>query len=193
LDKDPANRPATAADLGTRLKDVASVGGAITAIHAPLHRGGDAAAKTRDGYAPGTIEEDAVEPGVEEVAKSRWPLVMAIGALIVVAGLVLWLGTKVRREPLAAPVRVAPVTSSEVVPRAPAPLPTAVQPTEIPVASVPPAGPASRSSGVRPKSARPIAVPQSIASPATAVAPAMEPKHKPSRAAEEGLIQENPF
>ena len=193
LDKEAANRPATAAELGIRLKEVASVGGAITAVHAPLHRGGNSTAKTRDGYAPGTNEEDSVEPGVENLARSRWPLAVAVVALVVGAGLALWLGTKGHREPVVAPVRVAPVPPSEVVPRAPAPLPAAVQPAEMPVASAPAAGPASRSSRVRPKSARPNTVPQSMAPPAAAPATGMEPKPKPSRAAQEGLIQENPF
>jgi serine/threonine-protein kinase len=191
LDKEPANRPSTAAELGLRLKDVASVGGAVTAVHAPLRRGGEAAAQTRDGYAPGGIEQAEVEEleseGPEPEQKSRWPLVLAVGALIAVAGLSLWLGTRRGRQPVVAPAPVAPAAAS------PALLPPAAQiaPSE---AALPPPTVALPSSVTRSGTTRSKATAHAAVSP-TAAAPAAEtePKHKPSRAAREGLIQENPF
>jgi hypothetical protein len=191
LDKDPANRPASAAELGLRLKDVAAVGGAITAVHAPLHRGGDAAAKTRDGYAPATIPEDAVvEPDVEGVAKNRWPVAVAIGTLIAAVGVLLWLGTKGHQKPAAAPVLAAPATSVETVQHGTVPPSPAARPAEPPAAAELAAEPAPRSSGTRPKLARPSA---GTPSPTSLPAPEAKDKRKPSRAAQEGLIQENPF
>jgi len=53
LDKNPANRPASAAELGLRLKDAAVVGGVVTAMQAPFRRTDEASAATKKGFATG--------------------------------------------------------------------------------------------------------------------------------------------
>ena len=194
LDKEPENRPSSAAELGMLLKDAASVAGAITSVHAPARRAGDVAAKTRDGYASGQqVEEEAEPEALEKVSKSRWPRVLVVCALAMVAGLALWLGTRGIRQPAAAPVPAVQAASPAVVPHV---LPTilpAAQTSEAPTEQAPPTVPASGAATTRSRSARPSRAPQSAVMPTASPASATEPKVKPSRAAREGLMQEDPF
>jgi len=195
LDKNVANRPSSAAELGMRLKDAASVAGATTAVHAPARRAGDAAAKTRDGYAPGLPTAETNKAGAsDDMAKRRWPLFLGVSLLVVTVGLALWLGTRGGHLAAVVPVPVVPVASPAPVAPTPATEPVAAQPAEAPAAQAPRPTAANRPASPRSKSVHPSAVPQSAAPPA-ASPPAPEPSldRKPSRATQQGLIQDNPF
>jgi eukaryotic-like serine/threonine-protein kinase len=194
LEKNPALRPSSAAELGTRLKDAASVAGAATAVHAPVRRAGDVAAKTRDGYTPGlpTAESNKAE-AAEGMAKRPWPLFLGVGVLLVTVGLALWLGTRDSRKTAVVPVPVAPVSASVQVPQPPSALP--VQTAAAAPAQVPRPAAANRPMVPRSRTAHPSAVPQATAAQAAVPSPAPEPEmeRKPSRATQQGLIQDNPF
>ena len=190
LDKNPDNRPASAAELGMRLREVAQVGGAVTAVHAPLHRTGDAKAETRKGFAVEAVERKAVaKPG-----RSRKNLLLIFVAIAAAGGaLVAWLAA--RGQPHAGPTTTAPMTAPTT-----GSLPSAkTAPTETPPAVVPPPSIPSDEpvvpSAIEPstavkRSARPGA--REGGAKTTAAAPDSV-KNKPSRAARQGLIQENPF
>jgi eukaryotic-like serine/threonine-protein kinase len=181
LDKNPANRPVSAAELGLRLRDVAQVGGAITAVHAPVHRTGDAKAETRKGFAIEGEERGEGKPA------SRRNLVLALVAVTVVGGaLVAWLATRGGRP--VAPTAAVPATSAPAAPvmatppAAPAAIPSAEPTSPLPSK---PAAVAKRPAG---RPARPTE-----SAPKSNTGPAEPTKNKSSRAARQGLIQENPF
>jgi eukaryotic-like serine/threonine-protein kinase len=194
LAKDPALRPATAAELGSRLQTAASVAGVATMLEAPEHTTGKGAAETRKGYAS---EEDAKEAG-QGKGSWRWLPFLVAGGLLVAGGVVLFLslrgGAPVQPASSSQPAgpKVAP---SEPV-RAVVPPAAAIQPATAPPAAVAPPSavvePALRrrapSGKSRAETAPAAGAPGDGTPPASA-----EPRHKPSRAAREGLIQENPF
>jgi len=200
LEKNPTLRPSSAAELGMRVKDAASVAGVVTAVHAPIHRGGDAAAMTRDGYAPRLPTESDHPPEVQKgMLKSHGRLFVVVG-ILAIAGAILWLVTRGSRHPGANPVSVVPVAASAHGPREPTPLPAATPPAEHPVAEVPLSVAPPRPTPVRSKVVRSqaAATPTAIAQPqvpSTVRTPAPEPeaKQNPSRASQQGLIQDNPF
>ena len=188
LDKNPANRPVSAAELGMRLREVAQVGGAITAVHAPAHRTGGAKAETRKGFALDG-EEDGEEDGERSGGSGhRRNVVMAVAAATLAAGaLVAWLAMR-GGSPAAPPTAV---TSTATSPVPLPPTPTAVPAPVAEPAPVPsePAAPAKRpTSRSVTASARPT---ENTSKPN--LGPAEPAKNKPSRAARQGLIQENPF
>ncbi len=193
LDKKPENRPASAAELGLRLKEVAQVGGSVTAVHAPVHHVGKAKAETRKGF---SVEEE--DNGGAARARRR-NLLLAAAATVVAAGaLVAWLALR-GSSPATSPT---PVTSPAVLPApvAPAaaaavPPPAVVQPPATPPAAVPappPNQPAtvakrllSRSTPAAARPAENVPVPNPV--------PAEPARKKATRAARQGLIEENPF
>jgi hypothetical protein len=184
LDKNPANRPASAAELGLRLKDAAVVGGVVTAMQAPFRRTDEASAATKKGFATGlpTLLAGSEETK-GEVPKKHIRLVL-VSAAVVVAAFGLWLALRGGKAQVTAPVESPPqsaTTPALVPPTMPEPPPVKVEaagsdrePTPTPAVSHP----------VRP-SARPR--------PAKNVDTVTPVKGKPSRAARQGLIQENPF
>jgi len=182
LDKNPANRPSSAAELGLRLKDAAMVGGAVTAIQSPFRRTDEASAATKKGFATGL---PTLLAGSEEakgnVPKGHTRLVL-ISATVVTAALGLWLalrGGKAHvRAPLPAPPQIT-ATPALAPPTIPEPLPTKSEASDREPAP-PPAVPHSVHPSARPRPA------------ANSDGPTPE-KGKPSRAARQGLIQENPF
>ena len=199
LEKNPALRPSSAAELGTRLKNVASVAGAATAVHAPVRRAGDVAAKTRDGYAPGLPTAETSEVGASNgMAKRPWPLLLGVGLLVVTVSLALWLGTRGAHKATVVTVPVVPVAAPAPVAQVPPTLPAAVQPVAAPATEVPRPAAANCPISPRSRSVHPSTVPQAAAPPAAsppAPQPALEPliDRKPSRASQQGLIQDNPF
>ncbi|HJX66893.1 MAG TPA: serine/threonine-protein kinase [Polyangia bacterium] len=191
LDKDPALRPASAAELGMELKTAVQLAGAITEVHAPLHRNGDAAARTRKGFAPGTPDPDS---DGEKSGSNKWRLVVVAGVVVVVGIVAMWFGLRgpkmagpptVQTAPspaIAAPpsAPIAPAATPAIVPQlAPAPLEQVPRP-------LPARARASRVGAEKAESASASRVP---ASPPAAA----EAKPKPSRAANQGLVEENPF
>ncbi|HEX7508079.1 MAG TPA: serine/threonine-protein kinase [Polyangia bacterium] len=193
LDKNPANRPVSAAELGIRLKEVAQVGGAITAVHAPMQRTGEAKTETRKGFA---VDGEERSHG----SNHRRNLLLALVAATVAGGaLVAWLATRSgtpAAHPASATSPAAASAPAVAVPSAPAAPTVAAPAVAAPAVAAPavtapppltgePAGPRKRP-GLRslrmgentPKS--------------NAVLPEST-KSKPSRAARQGLIQENPF
>ena len=196
LDKNPANRPVSAAELGMRLREVAQVGGAITAVHAPAHRTGEAKTETRKGFA---VEGE--ERGKGKAARGQRKLFLALVVAAAIGGaLVAWLAA---RDSGKAPTpttanSAAAVPAPAVVPPSPAAAPpAAAQSPAAPTAAVPATPEPSLPSGEHAK--RPSLRP----TPASARAgedtskpnlvPAEPARGKPSRAARQGLIQENPF
>jgi hypothetical protein len=195
LEKDPAKRPATAADLGLRLKEVSLVAGTATEIHAPLAPTEIAMADTHKGFQPS-------EPIKNKPARSRWGVFGAVGAVgvVILAVIALGLGFYWRsyarrgaelekQSPSVPPsVRVGVPPSVPVAQPAPAAAEAMPAAPPVPAPEPPPAdGTVSRKRVV---AARPAAK----RDPSVAPAPASADKgHKPSRAAREGLIQENPF
>jgi serine/threonine-protein kinase len=191
LDKNPANRPVSAAELGMRLREVAQVGGAITALHAPMQRTGEAKAKTRKGFA---VEGEASGKSKAASSSRRNLLLGLIAAAVAGGALAAWLATRggtgaaqpaASASPSASPAPALAVPPAPVEPVVAAPAvaaPAIIAPP--PVASEP-AAPTKRlgARSVRPgeNTAKSNPVP-----PETN-------KSKPSRAARQGLIQENPF
>jgi hypothetical protein len=200
LEKNPTLRPSSAAELGARIKDAASVAGVVTAVHAPIHRGGDAAAKTRDGYAPKLPTEIDIPPDLQRgLLKSHGRLLAVVG-ILAMAGVVLWLVTRGSRHPEANPVSVVPAAASTHGPLETAPLPAATPPAAHPAAEIPLSATTPRPTPARSKVVRSqaAATPMAIAPPhvpSTVPTPAPQPeaKQKPSRASQQGLNQENPF
>jgi serine/threonine-protein kinase len=194
LDKDPARRPASAAELGMDLKAAVQLAGAITEVHAPVHRTGEAAAETRKGFATGMPAPDSEVQ--EPPASSRRRLVIVAGVVVAAGALALWLGLRgpktsgpptmpTEPSPALAVPAPAPVAPAQV-PSAPAPVP---QPTPPPVQQV------AQPLPIHARAPR-AGVHQSL--PAGRVSPVsppvnVNPTAKPSRAAKQGLIQENPF
>jgi hypothetical protein len=167
-----------------RLREVAQVGGAVTAVHAPIHRTGDAKAETRKGFAIEGVERKAfVKPG-------RKNLLLVFVALAAVGGaLVAWLAT--RRSPQDVPTAATPTADA---PPSAKTTPVETPPTVVPPPAIPSAEPAVPSA-VEPSAevkrpAHSVAREGGAKSPASASDSA---KNKPSRAARQGLIQENPF
>ena len=137
-----------------RLKDAASVAGVVTAIHAHIHRGGEAAAMTRDGYAPRLLTENDIPPKVQKgLLKSHGRLFVVVG-ILAMAGGILWLVTRGSRHPGANPVSVVPVAASAHGPLEPTPSPAATRPAEHPVAEMPPSGATPRPTPTRSKVVR---------------------------------------
>jgi eukaryotic-like serine/threonine-protein kinase len=186
LDKNPDKRPASAAELGLRLKDAAQLAGAITEVHAPRRATGKAAAATRKGFAAG--REESAE---RAAGSSRKWLVLAIAGGVLVAGGIALALLRGRPAPvIQAPVARPPEPARPAVPPPPPPAPPAAAApprAAAPPAEAPAAEPASRS---RAGAGRASREKPPVVSPSQ---PIPEPRHKPSRAAREGLIQENPF
>jgi eukaryotic-like serine/threonine-protein kinase len=192
LDKNPANRPASAAELGMRLREVGQVGGAITAVLSPVHR---AKAETRKGFAMGD-EERASGGGA-----ARRNVVLAVAAAILATGaLVAWLAMRTGSPA----VRPAAVTSPPASPAPSPPTPPAAPPSAVPAAvpavapaavAEPAAVPGEPAAVVKRPTARPVtsAARPNENTPKPNLVPAEPAKNKPSRAARQGLIQENPF
>jgi eukaryotic-like serine/threonine-protein kinase len=203
LDKDPANRPASAAELGTRLKDAVSSAGAVTAILAPAHVTGDAAAPTRSGYTS-ALATESVEPDRSAPRTTRrWPI-LAVVALALVSTLAIWLGraprheTSVRtvvaepdRTEVAATGTKPPVRTTNLA--AAAPLPDAAPPPSLHGGGLPPGPPDPRARRSFSTAARARSAVEGTAVPPPVTPPSVETKRPPSRAAREGLVQENPF
>jgi serine/threonine-protein kinase len=196
LDKKPANRPASAAELGLRLREIAQGGVAATALFAPVHHTGEPEAKAREGLA-----RDEEDGGHKEMPRSRRrvSLLVLVAAALAGGAFAAWLtlrsgspvphatapaSSTVKTPAAAAPsaAGIAPVAGATPAPLVPAP---AVQPpTVFPHEAVVPSS--------RPHSASAVARPaQGSSKPVTI--PAESAKNKPSRAARQGLIQENPF
>jgi serine/threonine-protein kinase len=182
LDKNPANRPSSAAELGLRLKDAAMVGGVVTAVQAPFRRTDEASAATKKGFATGL---PTLLAGSEEakgnVPKGHTRLVL-ISATVAIAALGLWLALRGGKAHVSAP------------------LPAPRQSTTTPALAPPtiPEPPPAKSEAIDSEPVPPPAVPHSI-HPSARPHPAANSdsptpdKGKPSRAARQGLIQENPF
>jgi serine/threonine-protein kinase len=200
LEKNLTLRPSSAAELGARIKDAASVAGVVTAVHAPIARVGDAAAMTRDGYAPRLPTENDIPPDVQKGLLKSHGWLFAVVGILAMSGAILWLAMRGSRHPGANPVSVVPLPASAHGPLEPAPLPAAILPVEHPVAEMPlpsatPRRIPGRSNVVRSQAA---ATPTAIAQPQVpSTVPTPTPdqaaKQKPSRASQQGLIQDNPF
>lgn len=180
LEKDPNRRPASAAELGMRLKDAAQLVGAATEIHAPLHATGKAAAATHKGFAANGTKS-------EPKPKGKNKRVLIVLALLVVAATLAALWPLPRKPSTASAPVQAPAANT-----APAPIatpPAAPAPTASPTAEAEPTpAPPTQASPTRAKrAAKPTPAPTSPATDGT------DSRKKPSRAAREGLIQENPF
>ena len=194
LDKNPANRPVSAAELGMRLREVAQVGGAITTVHAPIHRTGDAKAETRKGFA---IEKEQRSKGTVVRVRQRRLILALIVTAVAAGALAAWMATRrgssVEGPAAAIPPAASPAPATAPSPEPPAPPPTA-SPTTPPPIIVPPPGPSEAAAPAKrpsqrltPTAARPGDTPRSNAVPPESA------KNRPSRATRQGLIQENPF
>ena len=197
LDKNPANRPVSAAELGMRLREVAQVGGAITTVHAPIHRTGDAKVETRKGFA---VDGEKGRDGGEKARGRHWNLVLALVVAAALAGaLVAWLTARgggpatpptaaKPPTPLRAPTEIPVPTASEP----PFPVPS---PATVPSTAEPSPPPGEHTATAKRPSSRtvPAAARPSASAPKSNTAPLDTTKNKPSRAARQGLIQENPF
>jgi hypothetical protein len=183
LDKNPANRPVSAAELGMRLREVAQVGGAITAVHAPAHRTGEAKVATRKGFAV-----DGEERGKGTSARRRNLVLALVAATVAVGALVAWLATRAGSSaaPPTAATAPAPAPAAPTAATSPVPVPTPEPAATLP--APPPSEPAPVAKRLVPRPLRP----SEKASKPNPV-PAEPTKSKPSRAARQGLIQENPF
>jgi serine/threonine-protein kinase len=185
LDKNPANRPASAAELGLRLKDAAVVGGVVTAIHAPVHRAGEPSAGTQKGFATGLptqLAGSAENKG--DVPRKRTQVVL-VSAVVVVAALGLWLALRGGKAGVVAPLQSNPQSATMPSLAPPAlPEPAAAKHEASDGEDAPTPTPAL------PRSPRPFAHPRpAVGSEKNATTT----NGKPSRAARQGLIQENPF
>jgi serine/threonine protein kinase len=182
LDKNPTNRPSSAAELGLRLKDAAMVGGAVTAIQSPFRRTDEASAATKKGFATGL---PTLLAGSEEakgnVPKGHTRLVL-ISATVVIAAFGLWLALRGGKAHISAPLPAPPQSTPTPVvapPTIPEPLPAKSEASDREPALAP----------VVPHAVHPSARPHPAAN-----SDSLTPnKGKPSRAARQGLIQENPF
>ena len=187
LDKNPANRPPSAAELGLRLKDAAVAGGVVTAIHAPLHRTGEPSADTKNGFAtvlPTQIAEAEKNQG--GVARKHAWLVVA-SAAIVLAALGSWLALRGGKSHVTPPIQSQP-PGATMPALAPPPMPEPPSAKHEPndgdhATPLPPPS--------LPRSVHPSARPHSAAGSEKSPLPATT--SRPSRAARQGLIQENPF
>jgi len=193
LHKNPANRPGSAAELGMRLREFTQVVGSITTVHAPIHRTDDAKVDTRKGFA--VDGEERLKEGKKADGRQR-NLLLALVVVAATAGaLVAWLAargggpatpqiTTKPPTPLGAPTASPVPTAAEPSPPVPsvAAVPAVAEPSPLP--SEPSATAKRPSSRSLPATARPRENDPKT-TPAT--------KNKPSRAARQGLIQENPF
>ncbi|MBN2575514.1 MAG: serine/threonine protein kinase [Deltaproteobacteria bacterium] len=194
LDKDPEKRPPSAAELGMRLKDAAQTSGAITEIRAPRHATGKAAAATRKGFASDETE------GQKRAAGSgrKWLVLAVAGGLLVAGAIALVLAMRGREPPAGrAPTVSQPQPVRAVVPPPPPPPPAPVQPpapTASPAAALPAAAPAAEPATRKRAGAGRAGLDKrgAVLTPQPAP-PSPERRRKPSRAAREGLIEENPF
>ena len=194
LDKDPARRPASAAELGMDLKAAVQLAGAITEVHAPVHRTGEAAAETRKGFATGM--PDPASEVQEPPASSRRRLLVVAGVVAVAGALALWFGLHGPKTSGPATVPTAPSPALAVpapAPVAPAQVPSA--PAPVPQPTPPPVQQVAQPLPIHARAPR-AGVHQSL--PAGRVSPVsppvnVNPTAKPSRAAKQGVIQENPF
>jgi serine/threonine-protein kinase len=185
LDKNPANRPASAAELGRRLRDAAMVGGVVTAIQAPFRRTDEASAATKKGFATGLPTLLAGSAEARSQVPKKHARLLLVSATVVVAALGLWLALRGGGKPRV----TAPV---------PSPPQTVAKPALAPPAMPEPLPAKSEAIGSDREPAPPPAVPQSV-HPSARLRPAGNADNgkpasgKPSRAARQGLIQENPF
>jgi len=190
LDKNPANRPVSAAELGMRLREIAQVGGAITAVHAPVHRTGEAKTETRKGFAV-----DGEERGAGKTARGSQPRLLL--ALVVAAALggalVAWLAARDSGKVPPPATAIFPTTAPAPVIANPAPAaePSAAAPSPAPpTAAVFPSGAIAKPPVAHPSAES--AHPGENAAKTNLVHPSSA-RSKHSRAARQGLIQENPF
>jgi hypothetical protein len=182
--------------LGMDLKAAVQLAGAITEVHAPVHRTGEAAAETRKGFATGMPAPDSEVQ--EPPASSRRRLVIVAGVVVAAGALALWLG--LRGPKTSGPPTMPTEPSPALAVPAPAPVaPASVPPAPV-VAPVPPPAPPPLQQVAQPlpihARASRAGVHQSLpAGRASPASPPVEvnPTAKPSRAAKQGLIQENPF
>jgi hypothetical protein len=186
LDKNPANRPASAAELGLRLKDAAVVGGVVTAMQAPFRRTDEASAATKKGFATGlpTLLAGSEETKGEVPRTRTHTRLVLVSAAMVLAALGLWLALRGGKAQVTAPVQSPPqsaTTPALVPPTIPEPLPAKSEASGIEREPTPTPG--------VPHPAHPSARPHTAGN-ADNAKPA---NGKPSRAARQGLIQENPF
>jgi serine/threonine protein kinase len=184
LDKNPANRPASAAELGLRLKDAAVVGGVVTAMQAPFRRTDEASAATKKGFATGlpTLLAGSEETK-GEVPKKHTRLVL-VSAAVVLAALGLWLALRGGKAQVTAPVQ--------------SPAQSATMPALVPPTTPEPLPAKSEASGIDREPTPTPAVPHPVhpsarPHPAGNADNAKPAKGRPSRAVRQGLIQENPF
>jgi hypothetical protein len=200
LEKNPAKRPATAADLGLRLKQVSLAAGRATEIHAPLAPTELAMADTHKGFQPS-------EPG--KIKRGRWRLVVlgaSVGVALAMALGFYWQslarrGAESAKQPSSVPfgaTAVAPATVPVAQPSPAAEATTTEQTTPATVEAAPSVPPvhALESPPAGGTARKPAVAARTAAKHDPSVAPASAPAdkgHKPSRAAREGLIQENPF
>ena len=194
LDKDPARRPATAAELGMAIKAAAQPASTITQAHASARCTGDAVAETRK-FAVEPPDQDSDEEKSQLPTRSRWPLVLVAGVVVVAGVLALWLGLRGPKSP--SPPTLNPASSPPIAAPAPTSVAPAATPTIAPALAPPPVeqvqrspparGPVPRPDAEKPKRARadhPTPTPPPVQ---------VEPNPKPSRAANHGLIEENPY
>ena len=184
LDKNPANRPASAAELGLRLKDAALVGGVVTAVRAPFRRSDEAAAATKKGFATGLPTLLAGSEEAKGQIPKRYTRLVLVLTTVAVVALGLWLALRGGKGQAIAP--------------APAPLPSAPAPVPPPMPrpAMPEPAPAKNEASDRaptPTSLPPLVQPAARPRPARPVESAKPAQSRPSRAASQGLIQENPF
>jgi len=184
LDKNPANRPASAAELGMRLREAAVIGGAITAIRSPFRRTDEASAATKKGFSTGLPTLLAGSAEAKGQVRKKHARLVLFSAAIVLAALGLWLALRGGKAHVAAPAQSPAqnaTTPALAPPTMPEPLPTK-----------------SEASGNDREPTPPPAVPGSV-HPSARLRPAgnaenpKPAKGKPSRAASQGLIEENPF
>jgi len=192
LEKDPAKRPATAADLGLRLKEVSLASGTATEIHAPLAPTELVMADTHKGFQP----SESVK--INRVRRRSLVLAVSLGVVMALALGLYWRAPARHDAESAKQLPSVPSSAAAVAPAivpVPQPAPTAAgatAPAVVPVHVLEPPSADGTVPHKRAVAARPAAKRDPSIAPPSASAPT-DKGHKPSRAAREGLIQENPF
>jgi serine/threonine-protein kinase len=184
LDKNPANRPASAAELGLRLKDAAVVGGVVTAMQAPFRRTDEASAATKKGFATGLPTLLAGSEETKGEVPKKYTRLVLVSAAVVLAALGLWLALRGGKAQVTAPVQ--------------SPAQSATMPALVPPTTPEPLPAKSEASGIDREPTPTPAVPHPVhpsarPHPAGNADNAKPAKGRPSRAVRQGLIQENPF